>query len=84
MSCSAFPGCAPLVPVEDPQLIAQEVGRLCPGMGDQRFRVRQFQLECVAQERRQLGFDRLSLGPWPGKPKEKIIGIRIASRMILL
>jgi hypothetical protein len=58
--------------LEDPQLVAQEARRTRPGVGDQGLRVGQFQLERVAQERRQLGLDRFRFGARPGEAKQEV------------
>ncbi len=70
-----FPGRASLVPLEDAQLVAEEMGRLRPGVGDQRLRLGQFQLESLAQECLQLGFDRLRFGPRSGEVQQEIVGL---------
>jgi len=72
VSSAGFPGGASLVPLEDPQLVAQEARRVGPGVGDQRLRVGQFQLEGVTQERRQLGLDLLRFGARPGEAKQEV------------
>jgi hypothetical protein len=43
---------------------------------DQRLVLRQFQLEVIAQERREPPFDLLGLGSRPGEPEHGVVGVR--------
>jgi hypothetical protein len=43
---------------------------------DQRLVLRQFQLEVIAQERREPPFDLLGLGSGPGEPEQGVVGVR--------
>ena len=56
-------------------LIAQEVRRLAGGVGDQRLGLGQFQLEFLAQERRDLRLDLLGLVLRTGEPEQAVVGI---------
>jgi hypothetical protein len=62
-----------VVGVLDDDLVAEESRRACAGVGDQRFLLRQLQLEVITQERREACFDLLGFGLRPGEPEELII-----------
>jgi hypothetical protein len=49
--------------------------RLVAIVGDQRFVLRKFQDEFIAQERREAGLDFLGLGFGSGEPEQGIIGV---------
>jgi hypothetical protein len=59
--------------VLDGDLVAEEPRRACPGVGDQRLFLVEFQLEIVAQELGQALPDLLCLGFWSGEPEEVVI-----------
>jgi hypothetical protein len=56
--------------------LVAEVSR-CPGAGmrDQRLFLIEFQLEFITQERRQLIFDGLGFGFWPGESQKVVVGL---------
>ncbi len=59
--------------VLDGDLVAEESRRSGAAVGDERLFLVEFQLEVIAQERRQAGLDLLGLGLRPGEPEEVII-----------
>jgi hypothetical protein len=59
--------------VLDGDLIAEEPGRACAGVGDQRLAGRQFQPEFVTQESCQPLLDLLGLGLGSGEPEQMVI-----------
>ena len=59
--------------VLDSDLIAEETGRACAGVGDQRLAGRQFQPEFITQELRQPLFDLLGFGLGSGEPEQMVI-----------
>jgi hypothetical protein len=61
------------VVVLDGDLVAEEPGRACAGVGDQRLVPGEFQLEFVAQELGQALFDVLGLGLRAGEPEQMVI-----------
>ena len=64
------------VVMEHGDLIAEEPRRPGAGMRDQRLVLRQFQLQVIAQERREPPFDLLNLGSGPGEPEQGVVGVR--------
>jgi hypothetical protein len=56
-------------------LVAEEPRRLAGGVGDQRFGGRKFQLELVAQERRDPRFDLFGFVPRSGESEEPVVGV---------
>jgi hypothetical protein len=65
--------CSAVVGVPDGDLVAEEFCRAGFGVGDQRFVLRQLQLEIIMKERREAGLDLLGFGLRPGEPEELII-----------
>jgi hypothetical protein len=55
--------------VLDGDLVAEEPGRACAGVGDQGLVPRQFQLEVVMEELGEAGLDVLGFGFRPGEPE---------------
>ena len=56
-------------------LIAEEVRRLAGGVSDQRLGLRQFELEFLAQKRRNPRFDLFGLVFRTGKPQQPVIAV---------
>ncbi|MGH8898361.1 MAG: hypothetical protein ACRDZ4_15410 [Egibacteraceae bacterium] len=63
------------VVVKDHEVVAEELRGLGPRVSDQRLRLRQLQLETIAQETADLGLDLLGLPPWAGQPEQPVIGL---------
>jgi hypothetical protein len=61
------------VVVLDGDLVAEEPGRACAGVGDQRFVLGEFELEFVAQELGQALFDVLGFGLRSGEPEQMVV-----------
>jgi hypothetical protein len=59
--------------VLDGDLVAEETGRACAGVGYQRLVGGQLQFEVVMQERRQPLSDLLSFGLRSGEPEQMVI-----------
>ena len=62
-----------MVGVLDGDLVAEESGRACSGVGDQCLLLRQFQLEFLPQERRKTDLDFLGFGLRSGEPEEVVV-----------
>jgi len=56
-------------------VVAQEAGSARTGVGDQRFRLGQLQLELVAQELPELLLDLYCFGLRPAESEENIVGL---------
>jgi hypothetical protein len=56
-------------------LVAEELRRACPGVGDQGLVLGQFQLEFVTQEPREAGLDLLGFGFGSDEPEQVVIGV---------
>src|SRR5258708_17421465 len=64
-----------IVALEGRNVIAQKPCRFCTRMGNERFRLRKFELEALLKKRSQLSLDFLSFFLWPDKSQQKIIRI---------
>ena len=64
-----------MVGVLDGDLVAEESGRACAGVGDQCLLLRQFQFEVVTQEFRKSDLDFLCFGLGSGEPEEVVIAV---------
>jgi hypothetical protein len=64
-----------VVGVLDGDLVAEESRRAGAPMGDERLGLVEFQLEVVAQELCQPGFDVFGLVSWSGESQQVIVGL---------
>ncbi len=58
--------------VDDADFVAEKTGWGCACVRNERLGRREFQLERIAQERRELLLDRLGFVPWPTEPEQKV------------
>ncbi len=65
--------------LERGDLIPKKVSGFAPGMGDERFGLRQFQFEFILQGRFDLLFDLFGFCLWPNKAEQEVICVATVS-----